>query len=83
MFIVQFLNDEMHNYVKQNIIVHFIIQKLKNKYIFLKNIQTEEAEEPTPHFDGMRGNKSRIFRTLVFPHFLGSVCHSGLDLDLE
>jgi hypothetical protein len=36
----------MHNYVKQNIIVYFIIQKLKNKHTFLKNIQTEKAEEP-------------------------------------
>ena len=36
----------MHNYVKQNIIVHFIIQKLKNKHTFLKNILTEKAEEP-------------------------------------
>ena len=45
-FIFQFLNDKMHNYVKQNIIVYFIIQKLKNKRTFLKNIQTEKAEEP-------------------------------------
>ena len=37
----QFLNDKIHNYVKQNIIVHFNIQKLKNKHTFLKNIQTE------------------------------------------
>jgi hypothetical protein len=36
----------MQNYVKQNIIAHFIIQKLKNKHTFLKNIQTEKAEEP-------------------------------------
>ena len=43
MFIFQFLNDKMHNYVKQNIIV---IQKLKNKHTFLQNIQTEKAEEP-------------------------------------
>ena len=28
-----------------DIIVHFIIQKLKNKHTFLKNIQTEKAEE--------------------------------------
>jgi hypothetical protein len=26
--------------------VNFIIQKLKNKHTFLKNIQTEKAEEP-------------------------------------
>ena len=36
----------MHKCVKQNIIVHFIIQKLKNKHTVLKNIQTEKAEEP-------------------------------------
>ena len=34
--IFQFLSDKMHNYVKQNITVNFIIQKLKNKHIFLK-----------------------------------------------
>ena len=45
-FIFQFLNDKMHNYVKQNIIVYFIIQKLINKHIFLKNIETEKAKEP-------------------------------------
>jgi hypothetical protein len=45
-FIFQFLNDKMHNNVKQNKIVHFIIQKLKNKHTFLKIIQTEKAEEP-------------------------------------
>ena len=36
----------MHKCVKENIIVYFIIQKLKNKHTFLKNIQTEKAEEP-------------------------------------
>ena len=29
-----------------DIIVHFIIQKLKNKHTFLKHVQTEKAEEP-------------------------------------
>ena len=29
-----------------DIILHSIIQKLKNKHTFLQNIQTEEAEEP-------------------------------------
>ena len=45
-FILQFLNDKMHNFVKQNIIVQFIIQKLKNKHTSFKIIQTEKAEEP-------------------------------------
>ena len=31
---------------KKHIVANFIIQKLKNKHIFLKNIQTEKAEEP-------------------------------------
>ena len=44
-FIFQFLNDEIHSYVLFDIIVNFIIQKLKNKHTFLKNIQTEKAEE--------------------------------------
>jgi hypothetical protein len=45
-FIFQFLNDKIHSYVVFDIIVHFIIQKLKNKHTFLKTIQTEKAEEP-------------------------------------
>jgi hypothetical protein len=32
------LNDKIHNYVKQNIIENFIIQKLKNKHTFLKKL---------------------------------------------
>ena len=45
-FIFQFLNDKIHSYVVFDIIVHFVIQKLKDKHTFLKNIQTEKAEEP-------------------------------------
>ena len=36
-FIFQFLNDKIHNDVKQNMIVNFIIQKLENKHSFLKS----------------------------------------------
>ena len=32
-FILQFLNDKMHNYVKQNITKNFNIKKLNNKHI--------------------------------------------------
>ena len=35
-FIIQKLNDEIHNYVLFDIIVNFIIQKLKNKHTLLK-----------------------------------------------
>ena len=46
MFIFQFLNDEIHSYVVFDLKVRFIIPKLKNKHTFLKNTQTEKAEEP-------------------------------------
>ena len=32
----QFWNDKIHNYVKENIIVNFILQELKNKHTFSK-----------------------------------------------
>ena len=35
-FTFQFLNGKIHNYVKKNIIVNFIIQKLKSKRTSLK-----------------------------------------------
>ena len=57
-FIFQFLNNKMHNYVLFAIIVHFNIQKLKNKHTF---IQTEKAK--SSHFDRTRGDKKQIFPT--------------------
>ena len=41
MYIFQYFNEKMHNYVLFNAFVHFIIQKLKNKHTFLK---TEKAK---------------------------------------
>ena len=32
----KFVNDKIHNYAKKNVIVNFIIQKLKNKHTSLK-----------------------------------------------
>ena len=49
----------MHNYILFAIIVHFNIQKLKNKQTF---IQTEKAK--SSHFDRARGDKKQIFPTL-------------------
>ena len=40
-FIFQFLNDKMHNYVLFNAFVRFIIRKLKNKHTFLKTEKTK------------------------------------------
>ena len=53
--------DKIHNYVLFAIIVHFNIQKLKNKQTF---IQTEKAK--SSHFDRTRGDKNQIFPTLNF-----------------
>ena len=55
----QFFNDKIHNCVLFAIIVHFNIQKLKNKHTF---IQTEKAK--SSHFDRTRGDKKQIFLTL-------------------
>ena len=60
MFTFQSFNDKIHNYVWFAIIVHFKIQKLKNKQTV---IQTEKAK--SSHFDRTRGNKNLIFRTFV------------------
>ena len=56
----QFCNDEIHNCVLFAIIVHFNIQKLKNKHTF---IQTKKAK--SSHFDRTRGDKKQIFPTLL------------------
>ena len=63
-FIFQFLNNKMHNYVLFAIIVRFNFQKLKNKQTF---IQTEKAK--SSHFDRMRGDKNQIFPTLVLTNY--------------
>ena len=65
-FIFQFLNNKMHNYVLFNTFVHFIIQKLKNKHTF---IQTEKAK--SSHFDRTRGDKNQIFPTLLLKPVTG------------
>ena len=40
-FIIQFLNDKMHNYAKQNITKNFNIKKMNNKHTFLKTEKTK------------------------------------------
>ena len=57
----QFFNYKIHNYVLFAIIVHFNIQKPKNKQTF---IQTEKAK--SSHFDRTRGDKNQIFPTYVY-----------------
>ena len=60
LLIHQFLNDKIYNYIKQNIIVNFIVQILKNKHTFDKKytnwaklnplILTEQEETKTRYF---------------------------------
>ena len=56
----QFFNDKIHNCVLFAIIVHFDIQKLKNKHTFM---QTEKAK--SSHFDRTRGYRNQKFPTLA------------------
>ena len=64
----------IHNYVFFYIIVHFNIQKLKNKQTF---IQTEKAK--SSHFDRTRGDKNQIFPTLVLiPGVVNNPGHAGI-----
>ena len=53
-FILQFLNDKMHNYVKQNITKSFIIKKLKNKHTFLKTEKTKFSRRENLAFSVLR-----------------------------
>ena len=59
-FNFQYLNDKMHNYVKQNIIVHFIIQKLKIKHTFLKKYKKLRKLNPL-NLTEREETKSRYF----------------------
>ena len=70
-FIFQFLYEQIHNYFKQNIIVNFIIKKLKNKHTFLKKytywaklsslFSTEQEEKKTRYFAPMAQNMRILF----------------------
>ena len=58
MFIFQFFNDKIYN-VFFDIIVSFIVQKLKNKHLLQKYTNWESWG--TSHFDRTRGDKNQIF----------------------
>ena len=60
-FIFQFLNDKMHNYVLFDIIVHFIIEKLKNKHILKKVYKLKKLAE-------------RFLSFLSFVYFIRKMC---------
>ena len=63
-FMFQFLNDEIHSHVLFDILVHFIIQKLKNEHTFLKKYTNRESWGIS-HFDRTRGEENQIFPTKV------------------
>ena len=58
-----------------DIIVNFIIQKLKNKHTFLKKPQKDAKLRQTKfsRFDGTRGDKNQIFRTYTLSHTRGKI----------
>ena len=62
----------MHKCVKQNIIVHFIIQKLKNKHTFLK---TEKAK-----FSRRENLVFILFEEIVFFQFFNDKIHNYVFL---
>ena len=81
MLIFQFLNDKIHNYVLFDIIVNFVIQKLKNKHTFLKKPQkvAKLSKAKFSRFEGTRGDKNQIFRTLYISEVHKcSVCQSAM-----
>ena len=61
-YFFEFLNNEIHSYILFDIIVHFIIQKLKNKHTFLIKYTNWESLGIS-HFDRTRGEKNQIFPT--------------------
>ena len=67
MFIIQFFDVKILSYVLFDIIVHFIIQKLKNKHTFLKKPQkvAKLSKAKFSHFEGTRGDKKQIFPTQI------------------
>ena len=76
MFIFQFLNDKIYNYVLFDIIVDFIIQKLKNKHTSLKKytnraklsslVLREQEETKTRYFAPMAQASSARTQHLDF-----------------
>ena len=68
-----FLN-KTYDYVKQNIMVKFIIQILKNEHTFPKKVY-KLSKAKFSQFDRTRGDKNQIFPildvVLVMPHFPG------------
>ena len=63
MFIFEFLNDKIYNYVLFDIIVNLIIQNLKNKHTFLKKLSSLLFEESLFIFQVLNSQLDHPFRT--------------------
>ena len=70
-FIFQFLNDKIYNYILFDLIVNFIIQNLEKKHFPQKVYKLSQAKFSC--FDRMRGEKNQIFLTILDNRFLQSL----------
>ena len=75
-FIFQFLNDKMHNYVLFNAFVCFIIQKLKNKHTFLKTEKAKFSQRENLVFSVLR--KVCLLFNFLMLKFLVMFCFTWL-----
>ena len=69
MFTFPFLNDKIYNYVQKTHNCEFYFSKLKVNTLLSKHIQTKQnllskTDILFSHFEGTRGEKTKIFRTL-------------------
>ena len=87
MFIFQFFNDKILSYILFDIIVNFIIQKLKNKHTFLQKPQKVAKLSKVVTFWGQTeqsDNFLRLFEESVFIfQFFNDKIHSYVLLDIN
>ena len=78
-FIFQFLNDKIHNYLKLNITVNLIVQKLICKQIpqFPQKVY-KLSKAKFSRFDRTRGDNNQIFRTYEKLNEIEKEPHSSL-----
>ena len=67
-FIFQYFNDKILNYVLFDITVNFVNQKLKKHTHFPHNLY-KLSKAKFSRFDRTRGDKNQIFRTYLAPQF--------------
>ena len=80
MKVFQVLNDKIYNYVKQNIIVNFIIQKLKNKHTFPKKSKNW-GKLSSLNFTEREETKSKYFAPMLLWSFSRLEVRDNQDMD--